>query len=153
MRVNPLNRAIIPLEYFFISVLINLFLPIMPICLELLLKGSVAAENATISAAMYAACIAFTTIHPVFAVINILICILFTTVFGFTIASSSVLNINTLAPSAAIALMFIACTFERYVLHVVYKEEYRLFGVLPLLTILRKSLHGSVWRLHLLELD
>jgi len=115
-------------QHFLFSIVVQLFLPLMPLIIELWLTGKINGQTYAISVAMYSISIGVTTKNLALLGASIFIAVLFSSVFGY-LASGNTLQYPVTIPSITtiFAFMFIHAT-ERYKRHVKEGELFIDFG-------------------------
>jgi len=105
---------------FFTCILLHMLLPLLPLLIELWLKGAPTDGTSAITASMYSIAIGLSSRNKAMLGLCILISIIFSVVFGIVSASqTSQLSDVTLWSSISIFSVFLLHCFERYNRHVV----------------------------------
>lgn len=105
---------------FLTCIFLHMLLPLLPLLIELWLKGSPSDETASITASMYSIAIGLSSRNKAMLGLCILISIIFSVVFGISSASeTSKLTDVMLWSLVSIFSVFLLHCFERYNRHVV----------------------------------
>ena len=115
-------------QHFLFSVVVQLFLPLMPLVIELWLTGTIKGQTYAISVAMYSISIGVATRNLALLGLSIFVAVLFSSLFGY-LASGNQLHYSVSIPSIVtiLSFMFIHAT-ERYKRHVKEGELFIDFG-------------------------
>jgi len=110
---------------YYACVILHLILPLLPIGLEFISRGSISAESLTLMASFYAISISLSSKSPFQFALGIMICIIFSSIFGM------IANPNHLPPEwiryfagGTIAMIFVFHAMERYDRHVIDCEKF-----------------------------
>jgi len=105
---------------FLTCILLHMLLPLLPLLIELWLKGAPTEGTSAITASMYSIAIGLSSRNKAMLGLCILISIIFSVVFGIVSASqTSQLSDVTLWSGVSIFSVFLLHCFERYNRHVV----------------------------------
>lgn len=115
-------------QHFIFCFFVQLILPLMPLCIEFWIKGTITDQTLSISAAMYSISIGVSTKNLGLLGVSIFSAMAFSSVFGYTISGNN-MHFSVTAPAiiTIIAFMVIHAT-ERYKRHVRDGELFIDFG-------------------------
>ena len=114
------------IQDYYACIILHLVLPLLPIGLELLSTHTIAATSLTLIASFYAISIGLSSKSPLQFAIGIIICIIFSSIFGMISSQQSNLPpllIKTFA-ICSILIIFINHALERYNRHVIDYEPF-----------------------------
>lgn len=120
-RISEIPKEI---QDYYACILLHLVLPLLPIGLEFLSSHTIATTSLTLIASFYAISIGLSSKSPLQFAIGILICIVFSSVFGMISGQKiAALPIRVFA-SFSIFVIFVSHAVERYNRHVIDCEPF-----------------------------
>jgi hypothetical protein len=131
LAVDPTQRERPPgelgfadgLQNFFISLVLHLGFPLLPLLLEKWFSGAVEAKSAALTAALYSMAIGLSSRYVAVFGLGIALCIGFSAAFGHLARDPYLMNAK-IASYGAIGLVFVLHAGERFRRHVIRRQPF-----------------------------
>lgn len=119
-RIAGISKA---WQNFFISLVLHLGLPLLPLVLERWFSGHIESKSAALTAALYSMAIGLSSRNVALFGTSICICVTFSAAFGFLSKDPELVAADTLS-YIVIGLVFVVHAIERYNRHVIDQQPF-----------------------------